>query len=127
MDHNQFEHICVQHLSLTEYPSEFYTVAPVGGEDGNLPLIDINGGVQDTPVVAQVTTAAGRGEVESKLQDLGNEFSDDTVVYFFGPQKYVEDFRGAVEGVEYVGDQDVFDRLESNPKTKPMLDRVLRR
>jgi len=121
---DQFEHICVQYLSLIEFPGKFYAVGPAGGADGNLDLIDINGGVEDTPVVAQVTTATGRGDVESKFEELAEAFSDDTIAFFFGPQKYADDLRGAYEGVEYVGDQEVFDRLAADPKTKPMLSRI---
>jgi len=119
----EFEHICMQYLSLVEFPGEFFALGPAGGADDNLQLIDINGGVGDTPVVAQVTTATSRGEVEGKLQDLAEEFTGDTVAYFFGPQKYADELRGAYEAVEYVGDQEVFERLEDDPKTEPMMDR----
>lgn len=128
LDHNQFEHVCVQYLSLIEYPeSGFYTVGPVGGMDGNQKLIDINAGLGETRVVGQVTTAAGHGEVQSKYEDLVEEFDDDVEVFFFGPQEYVDEFEGQTEQVRYIGDQKVFNRLESDPAGKSMLDRILHR
>lgn len=127
LSHEQFEHVCVQYLSLIEFPGEFYTTTPVGGADGNLPLIDINGGVGETSVVAQVTTATGKGDVEDKLADMAEEFSGGTQAYFFGPQRYADEFNGRYDAVTYVGDSDVFDALESNPETKQLINRVLRR
>jgi hypothetical protein len=127
LSHEQFEHVCVQYLSLIEFPGEFYITTPVGGADGNLPLIDINGGVGETSVVAQVTTAAGKDDVASKLADMAEEFSDGTHAYFFGPQRYADEFDDRYDGVTYVGDSEVFDALESNPKTKPLIDKILRR
>jgi len=124
---DQYEHVCAQYLSLIEYPGEFYTVSPVGGEDDQLELIDINGGVGERPVVAQVTTTSGLETVESKLDDLAAGSWDDADVYFFGPQRSAEDLQGKYESVQYIGDQDVFDALEESPKTRPMLDRSLRR
>lgn len=126
VDHNEFEHICTQYLNLIEFPGEFYTVISPGGKDGNMEVIDINGGVGDRPVVAQVTQASGLGEVKQKVQTLEKEFVDHEFVYMFGPEKYVEKFKSN-DVVEYVGAQTVFEELNTNPKTRPLMARLPQR
>lgn len=124
LSHDQFENISVHYLSHIEYPGAFYLVESVGGYNGNQKVIDINGGVRNTPVVAQVTTATGKGDVQEKIANLAGAFSDGEVKYFFGPQKYADEFDREFESVRYIGAQEVVDKLESNPNTSPLLDRV---